>query len=56
MKKIIFFLIPTIILVSCVNEIDNKETNQNQDDIYQYSSKNGLLNNDYTGYLTVGEI
>ena len=56
MIKAIPFLIVAIILGSCVNEIDNKGTSLNPDDIYQYSTKNGLLNNDYIGDLTVEEI
>ena len=56
MKKISIFLLLTAIFVSCVNEINNDGTKQNSDNIYQYSSKNGLLNNDYVGDLTIGEI
>lgn len=56
MKKTILFFMLTAIFVSCVNEINNKETKEKSDYIYQYSSKNGLLNNDYIGELTVAEI
>jgi acetolactate decarboxylase len=56
MKKVISFLIFILLFASCVNEIDNVGTNFKHDDIYQYSSKNGLLNNDYIGDLTVEEI
>jgi len=56
MKKGIQFLTLLIILISCVNDTDDIEINQNQDYIYQYSSKNGLLNNDYIGDLTIEAI
>lgn len=56
MKTIIPFLLLTAILVSCVNEIDNEEIEQISDNIYQYSSKNILLEHDYIGDLSVGEI
>ncbi len=56
MKKTILLLALTTIFASCVNEINTNEQNQNSDNIYQYSSKEGLLNNQYIGDLTVGEI
>ena len=55
MKIGIQFFILLIMLISCVNDTDNIEIYQNQDYIYQYSSKNALLDNDYIGDLTVEE-
>lgn len=54
-KSLIILLL--LITTSCVSEIENNTSeNNNSDDIFQYSSKYGLLANDYTGNLTVGEI
>ncbi len=55
MKTIITLLL-LITVTSCVNEIENNSQHKKSDDIFQYSSKNGLLNNDYLGNLTVDEI
>ncbi len=56
MVKTIIFLLLTTILISCVNEIDNDEQNQNSDNIFQYSTKNILLAHDYNGDITAEEI
>ncbi len=56
MKKYILILLLTIIFVSCVNEVKQNSEKNYSDNIYQYSSKNILLENDYVGDLTVGEI
>ncbi|MCF6269386.1 MAG: acetolactate decarboxylase [Melioribacteraceae bacterium] len=56
MKKIILLLLLTTFFVSCVNEVKQNREVDYSDDIYQYSSKNILLENDYVGDLTVGEI
>ncbi len=45
------------LFTSCVNEIENKNTsNTHSDNIFQYSTKNGLLANDYTGNLSIKKI
>ncbi|MDA3860259.1 MAG: acetolactate decarboxylase [Melioribacteraceae bacterium] len=55
--KIYFGIILLLITTSCVNEIENNNVDFNSsDNIFQYSSKNGLLNHDYVGDLTLGEI
>lgn len=56
MIKVISLLILTIIFTSCVDKINSEDINLNKDDIYQYSTKNALLNNDYVGSLTIEEI
>ena len=56
MKRNIAMLL-FLFATSCVNEIENNNINiGDSDNIFQYSSKNGLLNNDYIGSLTVAEI
>ena len=55
MKTIITLLL-LIILTSCVNEINSDIQKLRSDNIFQYSSKNGLLNNDYVGDLSVEKI
>ena len=54
--KTAILLLFTILLVSCVNEIEQKDKPINNDKIFQYSSKSGLLENNYIGDLTIGEI
>ncbi|MBU0473408.1 MAG: acetolactate decarboxylase [Bacteroidetes bacterium] len=54
--KNIFAVILLFAVTSCVNEIENNSTSLFSDNIYQYSTKNALISNDYTGDLTVGEI
>ena len=56
MKRIITLLIISISLISCVNDVEQNNSPNYSDNIYQYSSKNSLLNNNYVGDLTVGEI
>lgn len=55
MKKIgIIILFLATLLTSCVNKIGNKNTSNNHSDkIFQYSTKNGLLANNYTGNLSI---
>jgi len=55
MNKLLVFLFLSLFLFSCVNEIESVDETI-QDNIYQYSSKNGLLSNDYVGDLTVAKI
>jgi acetolactate decarboxylase len=55
MKKAILLLL-IVLLTSCVNEIEQNEKPNSNDEIFQYSSKNGLLENNYVGDLTVSKI
>jgi len=55
MKKTIGFLL-LLLLISCVNEVEQPQTESKTDDIFQYGTKNSLLTNIYTGNVTVGEI
>ena len=56
MTKFIAILL-LLIATSCVNEIENNNADiNNSDNIFQYSSKYGLLSNDYTGDLSVEKI
>lgn len=53
-NALLFF---ALLMTSCVNKIDTKITSINHSDkIFQYSTKNGLLRNNYIGDLTVSEI
>ena len=55
--KIRYFVFLALIITSCVNQISNSEKdNKHSDAIYQYSSKHGLLTNNYVGALTVKTI
>jgi acetolactate decarboxylase len=56
MKKIILILITSLFVTSCVNDVEPINPTINSDEIFQYSSKYALLENDYVGDLTVGEI
>jgi len=56
MKIKIFILLATI-ATSCVNQIpQNEKENEHSDAIFQYSTKNGLITNDYIGTLDVKTI
>ncbi len=54
--KTIISLLFILTISSCVNEINTDTETQKTDDIFQYSTKNGLLKNNYVGTLTVNEI
>ncbi len=54
--KTIISLLFILTISSCVNEINTDAEKQKTDNIFQYSTKNGLLKNDYVGTLTVNEI
>ena len=56
MKNFIGLILLALLLFSCVNEIENVDTTILPDEIFQYSSKDGLLNHEYIGDLTMKEI
>ncbi len=55
-RQTIISLLFILTISSCVNEINTDAETQKTDNIFQYSTKNGLLKNDYVGTLTVNEI
>ena len=57
MRKIIFLLAAAILLSSCLKEVKEKSLNKNNDDvIYQYSTKSAFLEKKYVGDLTIGKL
>lgn len=55
--KTLYLVVSALIITSCVNHISKNEKDDNHSDaIYQYSSKNGLLANNYIGDLSVKTI
>ena len=55
MKNIIVFTL-LLLITSCSQNGGTKLSNNYSDEIFQYSSKNALINHDYIGNLTVAEI